>query len=144
MVARRDHMIMSVCQAANACSLARHWQTHLPGRLICPTPQAAGHSQLGTSLQTHMPGRLTCPMPLLYTQVQYQNGTGGSYVENPRHSVQHQLASHLVRAPNSRSGGHEFGSPVRQELTALTKSGKTLGVRPVYTGTFFFYCFTGT
>ncbi len=31
--------------------------------------------------------------------------------------------SHLVRAPNSRSGGHEFESPVRQELGALTKSG---------------------
>jgi hypothetical protein len=37
-----------------------------------------------------------------------------------------------VRAPDSRSGGHEFESPVRQELGALTKSGKTLGVRSFY------------
>jgi hypothetical protein len=42
-------------------------------------------------------------MPLLYTQVQYQRGTGGSYVEKP---AEHQLTSNLVRAPQSRSGGH--------------------------------------
>ncbi len=34
------------------------------------------------------------------------------------------LGSYLVRAPNSRSGGHELG--------ALTKSGKTLGVKSFY------------
>jgi hypothetical protein len=45
-----------------------------------------------------------------------------------RHSDKHWLASHIVRAPNSRSGGHEFKSPMRQELGALTKRGKTLGV----------------
>ncbi len=44
------------------------------------------------------------------------------------------LASHLVRAPNSRSGGHEFESPMRQELGALFKSGKTLRVRSFYSG----------
>jgi hypothetical protein len=36
---------------------------------------------------TSFTGRLTCPTPLqtllLYTQVQYQKGTGGSYVEKP-------------------------------------------------------------
>jgi hypothetical protein len=37
-----------------------------------------------------------------------QRGTRGSY----------------VRVPNSRSGGHEFESPVRQELGALTKKWK--------------------
>ncbi len=42
------------------------------------------------------------------------------------------LASHLVRAPHSRSGGHEFKSPMRRELGALTKSGKTIGVRSFY------------
>jgi hypothetical protein len=31
------------------------------------------------------------------------------------------LASHLIRAPKSRSGGREFESPVRRELGALTK-----------------------
>ena len=45
-----------------------------------------------------------------------------------------RLASHLVRAPNSRSGGHEFESLMRWELGALTKSGKTLGVRSFYSG----------
>jgi hypothetical protein len=45
-----------------------------------------------------------------------------------------RLANHLVRVPNSRSGGHGFKSPVRQELGALTKSGKTLGVRSFYSG----------
>jgi hypothetical protein len=44
------------------------------------------------------------------------------------------LASHLVRAPNSRTEGHESESPIRRELGALTKSGKTLGVRSFYSG----------
>jgi hypothetical protein len=45
-----------------------------------------------------------------------------------------QLASHLVKAPTSRSGGHEFESPIWRELGALTQSGKTLGVRSFYSG----------
>jgi hypothetical protein len=45
-----------------------------------------------------------------------------------------RLASHLVRAPNSRSGGHEFESSMRREIGALTKSGKTHGVRSFYSG----------
>ncbi len=43
-----------------------------------------------------------------------------------------RLASHLVRVPNSRSGGHEFESPIQREFSARTKSGKTLGVRSFY------------
>jgi hypothetical protein len=35
------------------------------------------------------------------------------------------LANPLVRAPNSRSGGQEYESPMRWELGALTKSEKT-------------------
>ncbi len=42
------------------------------------------------------------------------------------------LASRFVRAPNSRSGGHEFETPMWREFGALTKSGKTLGVRSFY------------
>jgi hypothetical protein len=38
-----------------------------------------------------------------------------------------RLASHSVIAPNSRSGGHEFESPVWGELGALTKVEKSLG-----------------
>jgi hypothetical protein len=45
-----------------------------------------------------------------------------------------RIASHLVRAPNSRSGGREFKSPQRQEFGALTKSGKILGARSFYSG----------
>jgi hypothetical protein len=47
-----------------------------------------------------------------------------------------QLARHLVRVPNSRSEGHEFVSPVRRELGALTKSGKNLGARSFYNHVF--------
>ncbi len=45
-----------------------------------------------------------------------------------------RLASHLVRAPDSRSEGHEFESSMRREIGALTKSGKTHGVRSFYSG----------
>ncbi len=56
-------------------------------------------------------------------------------VEKPVETLRlHQLTSHLVRAPNSISGGHEFKSHVRQELGALTKSGKAFGVRSFYSG----------
>ncbi len=51
-----------------------------------------------------------------------------------RKACQDTHTSHLVRAPNSRSGGHEFESPLRQELGALTKSGKTFGARSFYSG----------
>jgi hypothetical protein len=55
---------------------------------------------------------------------------GGPGVEKPAEKLSLAWAtSHLVRAPNFRSGGHEFESSVRQELCALTKSGKTLVVR---------------
>ncbi len=44
-------------------------------------------------------------------------------VEQPAETLRlHRLASFLwVRVPNSRSRGHEFKSPVWQELSALTK-----------------------
>ncbi len=35
-----------------------------------------------------------------------------------------RLASHLVRVPDSRSGGHELKSPLRRQLGALTKKWK--------------------
>jgi hypothetical protein len=55
----------------------------------------------------------------------------GLYIEACRDTqTNFRLASHLVRAPNSRYGGHEFESPMQQELGALTKSEKILGVRP--------------
>jgi hypothetical protein len=64
----------------------------------------------------------------------YKGGsTGGITVEKPAETqTSIRLASHLVRVPNSRSGGHEYESPMRRELRALIKSGKTLGVRSFY------------
>ncbi len=87
------------------------------------TPGPQDPSGLTHHWQTHLPSRLTCPTPLLYTQVQYPNAVleGAMQRSLPRHSDQHGLASHLVRAPNSRSGGHEFESPMLQEFGALTK-----------------------
>jgi hypothetical protein len=59
------------------------------------------------------------------------DGEGPGDTEKPAETLRlasaSLLASNLVRAPNSRSGGHEFESPVSQELGALTKRGKTLG-----------------
>jgi hypothetical protein len=43
-----------------------------------------------------------------------------------------QTSIRIVRAPNSRTGGREFESPLRRELGALAKSGKTLVVRSFY------------
>jgi hypothetical protein len=45
-----------------------------------------------------------------------------------------RLASHLVRTANSSCRGHEFESPAWIELVALAEGGKTLGVRPSYSG----------
>jgi hypothetical protein len=56
------------------------------------------------------------------------------YAEKPDTQTSIRLASHLVRAPNSRFGGHEFEYHVRLVLGALTKSRKTLGVRSFYSG----------
>ncbi len=44
-------------------------------------------------------------------RVQYQGGTGGSYIEKPAETqTSVRLASPLVRAHNSLSGGREFES----------------------------------
>ncbi len=55
-------------------------------------------------------------------------------VEKPAETLKTsiRLVSHLVRAPNSKSGGHYFESPMRRELGVATKSRKTLGVRSFY------------
>jgi hypothetical protein len=91
------------CQSVrlrNSRSLARHWQTQL-----------SDTTADSTSL-------------LNQAHVQYQSGTGGSTVEKPAETqTSIRLACHLVRAPNSRSGEHEFETPMRRELGALTKSG---------------------
>ncbi len=49
-------------------------------------------------------------------------------VEKPAETL--RLASHLVTAINSRSGGHKFG----KNSVHWLKSGKTLGVRSFYSG----------
>ncbi len=79
--------------------------------------------------QTHLPDATEYDTSLLnQAHVQYQSGSGGSTVEKPAETqTSIRLASHLVMVPNSRSGGHEFESPMWWELGALTKSGKILG-----------------
>ncbi len=112
---RHDHIIMSVCLAPK-------------------------HSQLGISLaeslawQTDLPDTMADSASLLnQAHTQYQSGTGGITVEKPAETQPIiWLASHLVRALNSRSGGREFKYPMRRELGALTKSGKTVGIRSFY------------
>ncbi len=86
---------MSGCAS---CSLAHHWQAHLPD---------------ATADDTSL---------LNQAHVQYLHGTGGSTVEKPADTqTSIQLASHLLRVPNSGSRGHEFESPVWLEHGALTK-----------------------
>ncbi len=67
--------------------------------------------------------------------MRYQRGTGGNYVEKPAAPrdtrTNFRLASHLVRVPNSGSGGQEFESLVWREAGALIKR-KILGVRSSY------------
>jgi hypothetical protein len=64
---------------------------------------------------------------------QYQHGSGGSTVEKPAETqTSIWLASHFIRAPNSLPEGHKLESPAWIELGALTKGGKTLGVRSFY------------
>ncbi len=110
-------------------------------------------SQFGTSLadsrawQAYMPDATADNTSLLnQAHVQYLGGTRGSTVEKPAETqTSIQLASHLVRVPNSWSGGHEFESnswsgghefesSAFKEIGALTKSGKTLGVRSSCSG----------
>jgi hypothetical protein len=79
-------------------------------------------------------GRLTCPTqqqkyfsikPCPYS---VPNGTGGNILEKPGTTqTRIWLASHLIRAPNVKSGVHEFESPTRRELGALTKVERSLG-----------------
>jgi hypothetical protein len=98
-------------------------------------------SQFGTSLadshawQAHLPDATADNTSLLnQPHVQYQHGALGTTVEKPAETqTSIRLASHLVRAPNSWSGGHEFEYPGWIELDALTEGGMTLGVRSSHT-----------
>jgi hypothetical protein len=109
------------CQSVwlcNPCILTGHWKTHFPDT------KADNTSLLN---QPHV----------------------GDWREHCREACQDtetsiRLASHLVRAFNSRSGGREFEFPIRQELGALTKCGKTLGVRSCYRIIFSFTNSTNT
>jgi hypothetical protein len=53
----------------------------------------------------------------------------GVLLEKPAETQTSIWLAHLVIAPNSRSGGHDFESLMQRDLCALTKSGKTLGDR---------------
>jgi hypothetical protein len=76
--------------------------------------------------------RQTIRTVLLYTQMQYQSGIGGHYVEKPADTQNNiWLASHLVRKPNSLSGWREFESP------ALTSSQHSVNIEDLW-GTVFY------
>ncbi len=79
--------------------------------------------------QTDLPDATADSTSLLnQAHVQYQSGTGRSTVDKSAETQTNiRLASHLVRMPNSRSGGHEFEFPLRRELGALTKVERSLG-----------------
>jgi hypothetical protein len=94
-----------------------------------------------TLAASNVTGRLTCSTPQQSCVRLATWHITGSHFSTPRCStlsrvlegaMLRSLPRHLVRAPTSRSGEHEFESPVRQELGGLTKSGKTLGVRSFY------------
>jgi hypothetical protein len=88
-------MIMSDCLAALCSQLGTSladslaWQTYMPDAItgLWNIPS------LARQWQTHLPGKLTFPTPLLYTQVQYQCRTGGSYVEKPAETLRLASAS---------------------------------------------------
>jgi hypothetical protein len=92
-----------------------------------------------THITWQITDRLTCPTlrqtirtVLLYTQMQYQSGTGGHYAKKPAYTQNSiWLASHLVRVPNSLSGGREF------ESTALTSSRHSVNIEDLW-GTVFY------
>ncbi len=76
--------------------------------------------------------------------MQYQSSTKGSTVEKPAETqTSILLASHLVAAPNSRSGGHEYESLLWREMGALTNSRKILGSGLSTTFAIFYYFFEG-
>ncbi len=114
-----DHVSLSGCVTLAA------W--NVTGRLTCPTPRQS----CVTLTAWHVTCRLTC---LADSLAQHHFST-------PRCSTPARYwreicrEACLVRAPNYRSGGCEFESPMRQELGALTKTGKTLGVRSFYSVT---------
>ncbi len=90
----------------NACSSAWHWQTLMPGKLTCPTPRQK---------------------ILLYTQLQYQSCTGGSYI--CREACRDSLASGELAicserlTPNSNSlCGHEPYALITQKTYRVQSS----------------------
>jgi hypothetical protein len=102
--------------------LARHQQTHLPGRLIYLADSLAWrHSRQYF---------FTKPSPCMCS-----TSAVGNTVEKPaENQTSIGLACHLVRVANSWSGGYEFVFPAMTELGALNEGGKTLGVRSSYSG----------
>jgi hypothetical protein len=76
--------------------------------------------------QNHLPDATSDDSSLLHqARVQYKLSTGASTEEKTQAKV--RLAGYLEKAPNSKAGVHEFGSPVWLELSALTKVERTLG-----------------
>ncbi len=83
--------------------------------------------------QTYLPATADSTSVLNQAHVQHLSGTRVSTVQKPAETqTSIWLASYLVRAANSRYGGHEFESPLRQNSVNWLKSGNILGVKSFY------------
>ncbi len=116
-----DHVSLSDCVTLTAWHVT--WQNHLPDATagLCNTRNLSWHLLADLlARQTHLP-KATSLHPSAVPSWYWRE------LQKPALTLRLASASysHLIRAPNSRSGGHEFESPMRQELGALAKSGRT-------------------
>ncbi len=112
---QHDHMFMSVCLAAYCITLVA-W--HVAGRITCL------EDTLARSNGSQYFSMKWIPYTVAAVPKRYWREHCTEACQDSDYSI--RLASHLVRAPNSRSGGHELESPMRRELAALTKKWKDL------------------
>jgi hypothetical protein len=89
----------------NARRLSRHWQTHLPGRIMAGLHNAPS---LARDWQAHLSNATSIHPSAIPTR--YWRELCREACRDTQTSI--RLASHLVKAPNSRSGGHELEFPV--------------------------------
>ncbi len=112
-------------QSVSGCLMLAAWR--VTGRLTCLTPQQG----CATLEAWHITGRLTCLAgSLAHCQFSTPKCSTNAVLEVAmyRHIDEHPVSySHSIRAPNSRSGGHKFESPVWQELGAVTKVERSVG-----------------
>ncbi len=85
------------------------WSCQYAGCITLETGMSVADS---LAWQIHLPDTTADNTSLLkQANVQYQSGTGGSIVEKPA-ETQTSIRLACRRAPNCRSGGHEFEFPI--------------------------------